>query len=69
MTALEQAEEYRQKAIALLLNEREQIDHRLNQLGHDQEKTAPQKRRGRPPKMQPEALEPDASRCETIQSV
>jgi hypothetical protein len=52
MTALEQASELQQQAIQLLLTEREEIDHRLAQLGHGQEKTTTMKRRGRPPKTQ-----------------
>jgi hypothetical protein len=32
-TILEQAEQYRQQAIALLIQERETIDQKLNQLG------------------------------------
>ena len=55
MTILDQAEELRQQAIGLLLNEREQIDLRLNQLGY--EKAAPGKKRGRPPKLK-EPLDP-----------
>jgi hypothetical protein len=35
MTILEQAEEFRQKAITLLQQEREAIDQKLTQLGHD----------------------------------
>ena len=35
MTILEQAEELRQKAIVLLLQERETVDQKLAQLGHD----------------------------------
>jgi hypothetical protein len=52
MTSLEQADDYRLKASDLLLNEREQIDNRLNQLGYGQEQKSPdKKRRGRPPKL------------------
>jgi hypothetical protein len=54
MTLLDQAEELRQKAIGLLLSEREQIDQRLNQLGY--EKAPLGKKRGRPPK----SIQPDA---------
>jgi hypothetical protein len=61
MTILDQAEELRQKAIGLLLNEREQIDQRLNQLGHDEQKTAPSKRRGRPPKQLVQEQAPELS--------
>jgi len=35
MTILDQAEELRQKAIVLLLQEREAVDQKLAQLGHD----------------------------------
>jgi hypothetical protein len=35
MTILEQAEEFRQKAITLLQQERDAIDQKLAQLGHD----------------------------------
>jgi hypothetical protein len=35
MTILEQAEELRQKAIVLLQQERDAIDQKLAQLGHD----------------------------------
>lgn len=50
MTALEQALELQNQAIQLLLTEREEIDHRLLQLGHGQEKTT-QTKRGRPRKL------------------
>jgi hypothetical protein len=53
MNALEQAAELQQQAIILLLNEREQIEVRLLQLGYTGEtKTAPLKKRGRPPMQQ-----------------
>jgi hypothetical protein len=48
MTALEQAAEFQQRAIDILLTEREQIDARLQQLGYGDNKTAPMKKRGRP---------------------
>ena len=65
MPALGQADDYRQKAIYLLLNEREQIDQRLHQLGHGEEQKSPdRKRRGRPPK--PSTLPDLASHSETI---
>jgi hypothetical protein len=35
MSILDQAEQLRQQAIALLLQERGTIEHKLNQLGHD----------------------------------
>ena len=55
MTAREQAEELKRQAIDLLLKEREAIDAELKALGYGQEKAAPQKRRGRPPKATLEA--------------
>jgi hypothetical protein len=53
MRALDQATELQNQAIAILLSEREAIDERLAQLGYGEIKTAPMKKRGRPPK-QPE---------------
>ena len=53
MTAIEQAHALQQQAIAILLEERGQIDAQLTQLGYGQIKTAPSKKRGRPLK-QPE---------------
>jgi hypothetical protein len=51
MTAREHAEELRQQAIRELLTERDAIDAELKTLGYGQEgKTAPARRRGRPPK-------------------
>ena len=35
MTILEQAEQLRQQAITLLIQEREAIDHKLAQMGYD----------------------------------
>lgn len=69
MTIIEQAEELRQQAISLLMEERDQIDAQLALLGYGQEKAPSGKRRGRRPKnfTEPEAPEPDASRSETIQ--
>jgi hypothetical protein len=52
MSALDQAEELRQKAITILLSELQQIEERLAQLGHG-DKKVPAVRRGRPPKQQP----------------
>jgi hypothetical protein len=49
MTALEQANELQLQAVNILLAEREQIDARLAQLGYGDIKTAPMKKRGRPP--------------------
>jgi hypothetical protein len=50
MTALEQVEQLTQQAITILLTERDAIDARLLQLGHN--KTAlPLKKRGRPAKI------------------
>jgi hypothetical protein len=69
MTAIEQADEYRLKAIDLLLSEREQIENRLNQLGYGQEQKSPdKKRRGRPPKQQPD-LELSSDHSERTESV
>ena len=50
MTALEQVAQLKQQAIDLLLNEREQIESELNQLGYGQENAPSGKRRGRKPK-------------------
>jgi len=47
MTALEQAAQFQQQAIAVLLSERQEIDDRLAQLGH-----GTPKKRGRKPKEQ-----------------
>jgi len=47
-TPREHAEQLRQEAIRTLLTERDAIDAQLTLLGH--EKTAPHKKRGRPPK-------------------
>lgn len=58
MTAIEQAEELRQKAIALLIAERDQIDGRLAQLGYGQEKAPSGKKRGRKPKSSTPPAEP-----------
>lgn len=67
MTILEKAEQLRLEAINLLLNERNQIDHQLNQLGYSQEQKSPGKRRGRPPKTQEEVPAPSADRSEMTQ--
>jgi hypothetical protein len=63
MTALEQVAQLKQQAIEVLLNEREQIDSELNQLGYGQENAPSGKRRGRKPKtvIESEALALDAS--------
>ena len=62
MTALEKAAELQKEAVNLLLAEREQIDARLEQLGHN--KTAlPLKKRGRPAKINEPFVQHD-----TIQS-
>jgi hypothetical protein len=58
MNALEQAEELRQRAIALLVGERDQIEERLIQLGYGQEKAALGKKRGRKPKFTTQPAEP-----------
>ena len=62
MTALEEASELQAKAVEILLAEREQIDARLEQLGHN--KTAPMKKRGRPCK---EAISPVVLPCSSEQ--
>ena len=49
MTAIEQAEELRQQAITILLDERDAIGQKLTLLGYEQ-KSPDTKRRGRPPK-------------------
>lgn len=65
MNAIDQAESLRQEAIAILVKERDEIDARLIQLGHGQEKAPTGKRRGRKPKIQAEALGQPASHSET----
>ena len=50
MNAIEQARQLQDQAIAILLAEREAIDHQLAQLGHGQEKATLGKKRGRPSK-------------------
>lgn len=66
MTALEEVAELKQKAIEILLAERERIDEQLALL----QENAPAKRRGRKPKVTgPEATEPPADRSYTNQSV
>lgn len=50
MDVIEQAEELRQRAISLLVEERSRIDAQLNQLGYGQENAPTGKRRGRRPK-------------------
>ena len=52
MTAIEQAQNLQQQAIAILLAEREQIDQHLVQLGHG-DKKSPASKRGRPAKVRP----------------
>ena len=65
MTALEQVEQLTRQAVAILLTERDAIDARLQQLGHN--KTAPMKKRGRPCKeaislsAQPDTTQPTLS--------
>jgi hypothetical protein len=61
MTALEQAAELQEKAITILLAEREVIDRRLQQLGHGDRDLQP-KRRGRPPR--PESIEQEKTPSE-----
>ena len=63
MTALEKAAELQDEAVNILLAEREQIDARLEQLGHN--KTASQKKRGRPCKVAM-PLPSDASYTRTL---
>ncbi len=67
MSAIQQSEQLRQQAIELLLTEREAIDNQLATLGHGQEKTAPSKRRGRPPNPKPEDLELPSGRSDMTQ--
>jgi hypothetical protein len=66
MSVIEKSEELRQQAIELLLTEREAIEQQLQTLGHGQEKTAPSKRRGRPPNLKPQegVPEPPSSHSE-----
>jgi len=45
MTTLEKAEQLRQEAISLLLHERQTIDEKLQQLGHDGESAGNTERR------------------------
>jgi hypothetical protein len=65
MTAIEQAEDLRQKAIALLLAERSRLDAQLTSLGYGQEKAPTGKRRGRKPKIQEAGQQLPASHSET----
>jgi hypothetical protein len=65
MNAIEQAEDLRRQAIAILVKERDEIDTGLAQLGHGQEKAPLGKKRGRKPKIQAEALGLPASHSET----
>lgn len=64
MTALEQVAQMKSQAITILLAEREQIDHELQQLGHGHEK-APSKRGRKPKQIQSGGLEQHASHSET----
>ena len=57
MNALESVQLLKTQAIDLLLNEREQIDQELNQLGYGKEK-APGKKRGRPSKQLSTSVQP-----------
>jgi hypothetical protein len=69
MNARDQAAELRDRAISLLLEEREQIDSDLAALGHGQEKSPAGKKRGRPTnssKLPPEGSEPSVSHSQTI---
>ncbi len=65
MTPREQAEELKRQAIDLLLKERDAIEAELRILGYGQEKTAPQKRRGRPPKATLEADQREDEQAES----
>jgi hypothetical protein len=65
MNAIEHAENLRQQAIAILVKERDEIDARLAQLGHGQEKAPTGKRRGRKPKIQEAGQQLPASHSET----
>lgn len=67
MNTLDKAEDLRQQAIALLLDERKRIDESLAQLGHNDEQKSPGKRRGRPPKRQEEDPAPSADHSEMTQ--
>jgi hypothetical protein len=69
MTAFEQVAQLKQRAIELLLSERQQIDSELNQLGYGQEKAAT-KRRGRPPNPKVETMQQiePPSQSDTIRS-
>lgn len=58
MSALTDVQSLKQQAIDLLLNEREQIDAELTQLGYGQENAAPHKKRGPKPKIIPVAVPP-----------
>lgn len=59
MTALEQAAELQERAVGILLAERDAIDARLQQLGYGDIKTTTIKRRGRPPR----AISPSDQPC------
>jgi hypothetical protein len=63
MSAREEAEELRQKAIETLLDEKHAIEEQLKLLGYGQEKAPTQKRRGRPPKggASPQGVDGDAN--------
>ena len=65
MTALEQATELQQRAVGILLAERDAIDARLQQLGYGEIKTALSKKRGRPCK-EAMPLPSDASDTRTL---
>lgn len=58
MNAIDQAEELRQQAIKLLLDEQERVGERLLQLGYDQENAPAGKRRGRRSKVTTESDAP-----------
>lgn len=69
MNAIDQAESLRQEAIAILVKERDEIDARLIQLGHGQEKAPLGKKRGRKPKIQAGDPVPPAFHSETREPV
>jgi hypothetical protein len=58
MSAKEQAEELRQQAIKLLLDEQELLREQLLQFGYDKENAPAGKRRGRRPKVATESGAP-----------
>lgn len=55
MTKLERAEKLRQEAITILVEERDQIDAQLAQLGFNGQTKSPSKKRGPKPKQPSDA--------------